>query len=546
MIAFREKQTSKTLLDHQIHSTTNRLANFPTTFLTQTHCLDLREFLAGRSGSLTVCHDFFPTAVTKENVMLSRLPILLLLVVVSLSVSTTPLDGAELRAGAFAMDVTPLKFPISMNGNMQDAPAKRAADPLHARCLVLDDGTTRVAFVVVDNCVIRRELMDDAKQRANKLTGIPVDRMLISSTHAHSCPTVTGAFQSEPVVEYIEFLTDRIAAGIKRANDNLAPARVAWGVGRDETQVFNRRWWLKEPSSESNPFGLMDQVRMNPGYNNPKVSKSAGPVDPEVSFLSVQSLAGRPRAFLANYSLHYVGGTGGDLSADYFGAFAERIGQLLKADNSGDAPFVGLMSNGTSGDVNNVNYGLATPPKYEPFEKIRLVANSVATAALAAHEKTEYRSRISIAMRETEIELKVRKPSADDIAAAQTRLEKAGPFPYKAMPEVYARETLMLAKYPDTVKIKLQAIRIGELGIVAIPAEVFAEIGLEIKRRSPLKPTFTIALANGWNGYLPTPQQHELAGYETWRARSSYLEVGASPKIVETLLKLLHEVAVER
>lgn len=458
--------------------------------------------------------------------------------------------AGELRAGAFAMDVTPLKFPISMNGNLQDAPAKKAADPIHARCLVLDDGKTRVAFVVVDNCVIRRELMDDAKQRANKLTGIPTDRMLISSTHAHSCPSVAGAFQSEPVPEYVEYLTERIAAGIKQANDNLATARVAWGVGRDESQVFNRRWWLKEPTDEANPFGKVDQVRMNPGYNNPKVTKSAGPVDPEVSFLSVQSLDGRPRAFLANYSLHYVGGTGGDLSADYFGAFAERVGQLLKADDSSDGPkqpaFVGIMSNGTSGDVNNIDFGLTMPPKFLPFEKIKLVANSVATAAVAAHQKAKYHSNVSIAMRETEIELKVRKPSADDLAAAKERLSKAGEFPYKTMPDIYARETLLMTEYPDTVKLKLQAIRIGELGIVAIPAEVFTEIGLELKRRSPLKPTFTISLANGWNGYLPTPQQHELGGYETWRARSSYLEVDASSKIVEALLKLLNEVTAAR
>jgi hypothetical protein len=204
------------------------------------------------------------------------------------------------------------------------------------------------------------------------------------------------------------------------------------------------------------------------------------------------------------------------------------------------------MSNGTSGDVNKVNFALTMPPKYEPFEKLKLVANSIATAAVAAHEKAEYRAATSIAMRETEIELKVRKPSADDVAAAQARIEKAGAFPYKATADIYARETLLLAEYPDTVKLKLQAIRIGELGIVAIPAEVFTEIGLEIKRRSPLKPTFTISLANGWNGYLPTPQQHELAGYETWRARSSYLEVGASPKIVETVLALLKELAAER
>ena len=102
--------------------------------------------------------------------------------------------------------------------------------------------------------------------------------------------------------------------------------------------------------------------------------------------------------------------------------------------------------------------------------------------------------------------------------------------------------TYLLAKYPDTVKATIQAIRVGELGIVAIPCEVFTEIGLEIKAKSPLKPTFTIELANGYNGYLPTPAQHALGGYETWRARSSYLDVNASEAITKTVLELLGEV----
>ena len=72
---------------------------------------------------------------------------------------------------------------------------------------------------------------------------------------------------------------------------------------------------------------------------------------------------------------------------------------------------------------------------------------------------------------------------------------------------------------------------------------MFAETGLEIKRRSPLKPTFTIELANGYNGYLPPPEQHRLGGYETWRARSSYLEVEAAPKVTATVLELLNKVA---
>ena len=88
----------------------------------------------------------------------------------------------------------------------------------------------------------------------------------------------------------------------------------------------------------------------------------------------------------------------------------------------------------------------------------------------------------------------------------------------------------------------LQALRIGDLGIAAIPCEVFVEIGLEIKKKSPFATTFTTSLANGYNGYLPTPEHHRLGGYETWRARSSYLEIDASTRIVEQLLELLRQV----
>jgi hypothetical protein len=84
----------------------------------------------------------------------------------------------------------------------------------------------------------------------------------------------------------------------------------------------------------------------------------------------------------------------------------------------------------------------------------------------------------------------------------------------------------------------MQGFRIGELGVAAIPFEVFTEIGLEIKARSPFKDTFTIELANGSNGYLPTPAQHELGGYETWLG-TNRVEREASVKITAKILELL-------
>ena len=111
---------------------------------------------------------------------------------------------------------------------------------------------------------------------------------------------------------------------------------------------------------------------------------------------------------------------------------------------------------------------------------------------------------------------------------------------------VYARETVLLDQMPPTRELKLQAIRIGGLGVAAIPNEVYGVTGLKIKRSSPLKPTFTVSLANGYFGYIPPPEQFPLGGYTTWRARSSCLEVDAEPKITAAVLGLLERVARRR
>ncbi|MEX2288303.1 MAG: hypothetical protein WD648_14505 [Planctomycetaceae bacterium] len=483
--------------------------------------------------------------------MLRLIPVLQCMLILGLTTGAARAADAKadapagtFRAGAFAIDITPTEFPISSNGSMQDRMATRAHDPLHARCLVLDDGKLRIAFAVCDSCMIPRELFDAAKQLAFAKTGIPVERMLMSATHAHSAVTVAGVFQSEPNVAYQKFLVERIAEGIERANKNLEPARVGWAVGSEPSQVFNRRWFIKAGKPLRNPFGgTSDRVQMNPPAGSDALDKPAGPVDPQIGLLSVQAVDGLPIALLANYSLHYVGGVPADaLSTDYFGEFAQRMSQLLKATNA-EPPFVGIMSNGTSGNINNINFTLKSSPSREPFEQIQYVAATVAAAAQKAYRNIEYHDRVPLAMREREIELGVRLPSPEDVARAETLLQEAGPGPYKSVEHIYARETVLLSKYPATVKTKLQAIRVGDLGIASSPCETFVETGLEIKQLSPFATTFTIELANGYNGYLPTPEHHALGGYETWRARSSYLATDAEPKIRETLLKLLREVA---
>ncbi|MBL7186979.1 MAG: neutral/alkaline non-lysosomal ceramidase N-terminal domain-containing protein [Phycisphaerae bacterium] len=446
--------------------------------------------------------------------------------------------GRLFRAGAAASNITPpLDRPII--GGWNSPPGEHVHDELYARCLVLDDGTTRLAFVICDNLGIGRSVYDKARRIIGDKTGIGADHMMMAATHTHSSISARGANRLAPdgeLSDYQQFLVGRIADGVRRAVNNLEPARIGFGGAAEPAQVFNRRYFMKPGVPVPNPFGGRDKVVMNPGRGNPNILKAAAPTDPEIAFLSVQSADGRPIALLANYSLHYVGGgERGAISADYFGMFSDRIQQLLGADRI-EPPFVGILSNGTSGDINNINWLQKPQRKFAPYEKMRQVADLVADAVLKAHGKVEFHDWVRLGAMRNELTLAVRKPTAEQIDYARKILDKPEDArPYHEREKVYAQRVLQMHESPDEVSVVLQAFRIGELGICAIPFEVFVEIGLQIKAKSPFERTFTISHANGSYGYLPTVAQHKLGGYETWLGTST-VEVEAGPKITRTLL----------
>ncbi|GGG73341.1 hypothetical protein GCM10007415_00900 [Parapedobacter pyrenivorans] len=445
------------------------------------------------------------------------------------------------RAGAAVSNVTPF-LGNEIVGNFNTPPATHIHDDLFVRCLVLDDGSVRLAFGVIDNVFVREEVLDAAKELVYEKTGIPTDNVMLSSTHTHSATSAGGKGakrvawdMGEQFDEYQVYLIRRIADGMVCAVNNLAPAQIAWGSVDIPEHVFNRRWKMK--NLMTNPFGGRDQVLMNPGRSNPNLVEPAGPVDPELSFFAVQSLEGCPIALLANYSLHYVGGVpSGQVSADYFGVFAKKIDGLLNRA-AGDLPFVGIMTNGTSGDINNIDVQ-SEAVRYEPYEKMSLVATDIAAKVFSVYQKLKFQDRVSLDSKSAMLTLGVRKPT-------QQMLDRARKFPeltkgerYHRNEHIYVERIIdMQENWPDSLTIDLQVFRIGGVAIGAIPFEVFAETGLELKEKSPFDATFIVGLANGGFGYLPTPKQHELGGYETWLG-TNRVEIHASEKIVKTIVDM--------
>jgi hypothetical protein len=338
-----------------------------------------------------------------------------------------------------------------------------------------------------------------------------------------------------------QHVIEGIADSIAKAVENLAPANIGWSSVHKPDYTFNRRWKIQPEAMLPNPWGeTTDKVLTNPAVPRDKLIEPAGPVDDELTVVYVRHADGRPLSVLANYSTHYVGDYAEQLvSSDYYGIFGNRVKELLAP---GDDAFVAMMFNGTSGNVNTINFAVPRDAdRGKPWQRMARVGEDMAQTAIKLVKQIDhFESEPRLAVATRELELGVRKPDEKRLEWAKSVL--ANPPAKGGLPVVYAHEAEALAKYPDRVKIIIQAMRVGDLAIAAMPCEVFAETGLEIKKRSPHPRTINIGLANGYYGYLPTPEQHALGGYETWPAKISFLEVDASTKIRDTALELLAKV----
>ena len=470
----------------------------------------------------------------RRHTLLGGVLCCLLALWLNLPAEDTPTTEPQLKAGAYVQDVTPPFESLLINGGfLERRLGKMNPGDLKARCFVLQRGEVNIAIAVVDSCMIPRDVCDQAKALAFKATGIPPERILITATHTHSAPSTMDyclGTMADPA--YTKFLPSKIAAGIAKAHEKLEPAQIGWEQIKAPGYTNCRRWITRPDELLTDPFGEKSvRAMMHPGYQNPKYIGPSGPVDDELSLLSIQALDGSPLAVLANFSMHYHGGGG---PADYFGLFADRLAQRLTVD--GESPIC-AMTQGTSGDLYRVDYS-----NERKADHISHYTDGLVKIAGQALKDTQYHQAPPLEMDQQVLTLQRRLPDEKRLAWADTHLTSMKGRRPKSRPEVYAEQARFIHQNP-TEKVVLQTMRIGDLAITATPNEVYSITGLKLKARSPFSSTFNIELANGAAGYIPPPEQHALGGYTTWPARTAGLEVEAEPKIVEAVLASLEKLS---
>ncbi|HOJ21483.1 MAG TPA: neutral/alkaline non-lysosomal ceramidase N-terminal domain-containing protein [Armatimonadota bacterium] len=380
-----------------------------------------------------------------------------------------------LKIGCGSAVITP-GLGAHLAGYFNERRATAVHDDLFARALVFDDGTTRAALLACDVICLPEEEVARVREAIETRTGLSGSSVMVSATHTHTGPQ-TRAFQlpedAEPTREWLKTFPERAAGAVVEALEKMEEVQVYHGTAFEDRIAFNRRYRMKDGT-----------VRTNPGYQNPDIVGPAGPIDPEVGVLAYTRADGTRKALLVHYTCHLDNVSGTEISADYPGYLAARLRERLE-----DQPFV-FYAQGACGDINHCDFRSPYPRK--------------------GHEHSRW-------MGET---------LAGDVCEALRDLKPLEGTPVKIaskMVPLPVREGVE----PLATEAEVQAIRVGDVGFVSIPAEYFVEHQLDIKARSPFQRTFVCELANGWVGYVPTRKAfEENMRHVSWERMTGFDHMG--------------------
>ena len=441
-------------------------------------------------------------------------------------------NAADLQAGLATTDITPPKG-ARLSGYFNERLNTATHDPLQAKAVVFAQGQTRAALVFCDLIGVPADVTAKARAEAARRTGIPADHIMVAGTHTHTGPLFCGPIRNrlhakataanggkdpaEPI-DYPAMLVERIAAAAEKAAAAAQPVRLEAGSVEQSPQIsFNRRFHMKDGS-----------VRFNPGQQNPEIVRAAGPIDPQLSVVLLRPLEGKPLGCLTVFPLHLDTTGGTEYSADY----PYYLEQSLRAELG--SQLISLFGTGTCGDINHID--VKVPDRRSAAELGPLLAKTVLAAV-----RTLKPIEGALAVRKATYDAPLHRFTPEELAKAEQDFAgiESGKVPFLEL--VRACTVLDLHDRKVTsIPLDVQVFRLsGDLAVVALPGEVFAELGLAIKKASPFRHTLIIELANDNPAYIPTRKAFEEGSYETVNSRCV---PGTGEKLVEIAIGLLKEV----
>jgi neutral ceramidase len=468
-----------------------------------------------------------------------------------------------LQAGVARMNITPPLGIRMMGYTVQECISESVERELTATALVLSDGSATVLLIACDLLFIQSPYVDRIRDRVGETLGISADAVLINCSHTHLGPMLPGwqadsPEQQERQQSYLASLEESLVRVAVDASSCLQPARIGAAEGFAPIGV-NRRERLPEG-------GVM--IGENP----------EGAVDRAVHVIRVDALTGESIATVMSAAAHTVilGPATSQLSPDYVGPARELVESTTGAPS--------LFLQGAAGNVNpSCSIGGGGPEQYDDLRRVgamlggevlrmwgqirthnrhgsRRVVRSVAAISVWDYEPVPEATVEHFGVESRRVTLPLaslptRTTAEQDVETYRKKLAELekndAPLGavYVARRFVHWAEnvlqTIEAGEDPPRREISFTAFRVNDTAIASVSGEPFAELGLEVKRRSPFAHTIFLGYTNGCIGYLPTPEAFDEGGMEVHESYQNYLlpcpftkEWG--PAVIRNALELLN------
>ncbi len=439
-----------------------------------------------------------------------------------------------IQAGWAEKDITPLPG-IPLGGYFNPRWAEKVLDPLKLIALYLEKGDSSLAIVSLDLLAISSSQVKEWKKEISSSIGILPENVLISTTHTHTAPLTFPLFGQKPDWGYVESLRRKLLEALLEAKMKIKPVHIEIATGKVEGISFNRRYRMKN-----------GKVVTNPPKDHPDIVGPAGPVDRRLTLIRILPEENSSSLFLIHFALHLDTVNHNFISSDFVGVVREILKKIY-----GEKTFF-LYLQGTAGDINHLDPEGRIKTSH-PYNRIR-IGRVLAGEILKLAEFTRKLKITEIKGVSEELKVNLRVPEEKEVEEAKIFLQKFGEEDLSPLTSedlaagserakaFYARQILELKKSKETTaEMEIQGLKIGELALVGIPAEVFTETGLKIKEKSPFPYTLIVELANGCLGYLPPPKAFEEGGYETMLNSYNRLPPDTEEKVLKVTSHILNQ-----
>lgn len=399
----------------------------------------------------------------------------------------------EFKIGAARENTTP-HIGTLLYGYRPDLESKSVHDNLSVTAMAVSDDNNTAVMITAEIGDINNELCEHIRNTISEKCNIPYENIMISSTHTHSAPNLSGVVGWGDIdADYYNniFLPAVIKASANAIN-NMNPAEIAVGVTKSEVGINRRQ------QHQNGEIGL---------GQNPH-----GCFDPNMTVVAIRNAETKEGILnLIHYGCHgTASGLTDAITRDWSGVMIDRLekeSHTLTAFWNGAVGDVGpRLTNGET--TGNIGY------------MVELGGVAASDVIRAYNSKGGYHKGKLKIFKDTvhlpcakmltldEVESKLAEYKEPENLINIQRLEY----------EHYKELNDFLVNGDEEIKTEFNfqqtIISLGDIVFIPFPFEMFSEIVMRLREYSPYPYTLCLSCTNGYNVYLPSEDQLCRGGYE--------------------------------